>query len=131
LPTPDDPLAWPTYPVAWLVVGDHITAGDGRAEGGPDWSLLPPVTLPPGVEPVMVVGATPIRDIGFWTFDLSRDAATWEPLAATRLPNELAAYTLVPLTTPAPQVLQVGVDYAHSKGVSYGWQVQVATAHGS
>ncbi len=131
LPTPDDPVAWQAYPAAWLVVGDQITAGmyltDGRAQGGADWSLLPLVTLPEGVEPVVVVGDAAIRSAGVWTFDLAAANATWQPVAATRTGHEPATYTLAPLTATVPQVLQIGVDYAEIKGVSYGWQVQVET----
>jgi len=132
LPTPDDPAAWPTHPAAWLVVGDQITAGMylnvGRAEAGADWSRLPLVTLPPGVEPSVVVGEATIRSMGVWTFDLTAANATWQPVAATRTGHEPAIYTLAPLIAPAPHVLQVGIDYAHRKSLTYGWQVQVAAA---
>ncbi len=132
LPTPDDPAAWPTHPAAWLVVGEHVTAGMylnvGRAEAGADWSQLPQVMLPPGVEPVVVVGEAAIRSMGMWTWDLSDMDATWQPVAATRTGHDPATYTLAPLTAPTPQVLQVGMDYAHHKSLTYGWQVQLAVA---
>ncbi len=131
LPTPDDPAAWQTHPAAWLVVGDQVTAGMylnvGRAEAGADWSQLPQVTLPAGAEPVVVLGDAAIRSMGVWTWDLSATAATWQGVAATRTADNPATYTLAPLTATAPQVLQVGADYAHHKSLTYGWRVQVAT----
>ncbi len=132
LPTPDDPAAWQTHPAAWLVVGDQITAGMylnvGRAEAGADWSRLPLVMLPPGVEPSVVVGEATIRSMGVWTFDRAAANATWQHVAATRTGHEPAMYTIAPLTATTPQVLQVGIDYAHRKSLTYGWQVQVAAA---
>jgi hypothetical protein len=129
LPTPDDPVARQEHPPAWLVVGDQVTAGmylnEGRSEASVDWSLLPRVTLPPGVAPVVVLGESDIRSAGVWTFDLSNDDASCQALAATRTSQEPATYTLAPLTATTPQVLQVAADYVHIKSVSYGWEVWV------
>jgi hypothetical protein len=130
LPTPDDPAAWQAHPAAWLVVGDQVTAGMylnvGRAEAGADWAQLPHVTLPPGVDPILVLGEAAIRSAGVWTWDHSDTAATWQTVAVTRTAHDPATYTLAPLTATTPQVLQVGMDYAHHKSLTYGWQVQVA-----
>jgi hypothetical protein len=84
------------------------------------------VTLPAGVEPVVVVGEAAIRSMGVWTWDRSAMDATWQAVAVTRTAHDPATYTLAPLTATTPQVLQVGMDYAHHKSLTYGWQVQVA-----
>ncbi len=68
-----------------------------------------------------------MRSMGVWTLDLSDTDATWQGVAATRTADNPATYTLAPLTATAPQVLQVGMDYAHHKSLTYGWRVQVAT----
>jgi hypothetical protein len=66
--------------------------------------------------------------MGVWTFDRAATNATWQPVAATHTAHDPATYTLAPLTATTPQVLQVGMDYAHRPSVTYGWQVQVAAA---
>ncbi len=77
----------------------------------------------------MVVGDAAIRSMGVWTWDRAAADASWQPVVAIRTGHDPAAYTLAPLTATGPQVLQIGVDYAEIKGVSYGWQVQVEPAN--